>query len=305
MLIGEGPGIRVFALDAGTVRLDGGAMFGVVPRALWSRRIEPDEENRIPLTMRCLLVETGDSLILVDSGAGNKSDEKLRAIYGIDNAGDPTRLETSLAALGVSPGDIDIVLATHLHFDHAGGQTMRLDDGRIVPSFPRARYLIRRGEWETAHSSNRRIRSSYTREDFDPLGDAGVLELTDGDMEVAPGVRTVGMPGHTADHQGVLIDVGSETICFPCDLAPTSAHLKLSWIMAYDLEPLVTLAEKERWLTRAGEKGWRIVFCHDHRVVSGRAIPAETGVGCELTDLVRVEDSDDSAGEDDEKGTDG
>ncbi|MDH3733338.1 MAG: MBL fold metallo-hydrolase [Gemmatimonadota bacterium] len=286
MLIGEGRGIRVHAIDGGSVRLDGGSMFGVVPKAMWGRHVESDDRNRIVLAMRCLLIEADGRRILVDTGAGNKMDEKLRAIYGIDNEGDPTRLETSLREVGVEPEDVDIVVATHLHFDHAGGQTKRMEDGSIVPAFPRARVLIRRGEWRAAHSTNRRIRSSYTRDDYDPLKEPGVLELTEGDMDIVSGVRLVGLPGHTADHQGVLVDLGREIIWFPCDLAPTSAHLRLSWIMAYDLEPLVTLASKERWLTRAADEGWKIVFAHDRKVVTGTARPTEERVGCELDDVI-------------------
>lgn len=288
MLIGEGRGIRVTAIDAGTVRLDGGSMFGVVPKTMWSRHVPADERNRIVLSMRCLLVETGEANVVFDTGAGNKTSDKLRAIYGIDNDGEPTRLETSLKAAGVAPDEVDLVVPTHLHFDHAGGQTKLLDDGSVVPAFANARYLIRRGEWEAGHSSNRRIRSSYTKADFDPLEEAGVVELIEGDTEIVPGVRLVGLPGHTHHHQGVLIDVGDEIIWFPCDLAPTSAHLRLSWIMAYDLEPLVTLESKERWLTRAGDEGWRIVFTHDDAVVSGRAVPTESGVGCQIEDVVET-----------------
>ena len=286
MLIGEGGGIRVHALDAGDVRLDGGAMFGVVPKTMWSRHFAADERNRIHMAMRCLLIEADGRRILVDSGAGNKMDDRLRGIFGLDNAGEPTRLETSLGEIGVQPGDIDLVVPTHLHFDHAGGQTMLREDGEVVPAFPNARYLIRRGEWEAAHSDNRRIRSSYTSADFDPLEEAGVLELTAGDTEIVPGVRLVGHPGHTAHHQGVIVDLGGETVWFPCDLAPTASHLRLSWIMAYDLEPLVTLASKEEWLTRAGDGGWRIVFAHDRRVVCGRARPADSGAGCQIEDLI-------------------
>jgi len=289
LLIGEGGGIRVHAIDAGTVRLDGGSMFGVVPKAMWSRQAPSDDRNRIELAMRCLLVETTEARILIDTGAGNKTSEKLSAIYGIDNRGRPTRLEDSLRAAGAAPEGIDLVVATHLHFDHAGGQTARRDDGEVVPAFENARYLIRRGEWDAAHSENRRIRSSYARPDFDPLSAAGVLELTEGDFDVASGVRIVGLPGHTRDHQGVLIDLGGEIVFFPVDLAPTAAHLRLSWIMAYDLEPLVTLAQKETWLTRAGSEGWRIVFCHDRGIVGGRACPLDEGLGCRLDDLVTVD----------------
>jgi glyoxylase-like metal-dependent hydrolase (beta-lactamase superfamily II) len=261
-------------------------MFGVVPKTLWSRRIEPDERNRIPLAMRCLLLDTPDGWVLVDSGVGKVDDDKFRDIYAIENTGTPTRLEDSLRELGVEPGDIACVVSTHLHFDHAGGNTVRRDDGEIVPAFPAARYLIRAGEWEAAHSDNRRIRASYLPANFDPLAKHAAVDFVSEDVEAVPGVRLVRMSGHTAHHQGVLVDLGRETVCYLADLVPTSAHVRLPWIMAYDLEPLVTLAEKERILTRAGEEGWRLVFEHDPVVASARAVPAEGGVGCRLEEIV-------------------
>lgn len=286
MLIGEGAGLRVYAVEGGTVWLDGGAMFGVVPKPLWSREIEPDERNRIPLAMRCLLIESSRGRVLVDTAVGGKESDKFRQIYGIEDSGSPTRLETSLAGIGVGPEDVDVVVSTHLHFDHCGGNT-RLDaEGVPRPTFPRARYVIRRGEWEIAHSDNRRIRASYLFHNFEPLAEAGVLELIDHDLEIVPGVRLVRTPGHTAHHQAVLIDAGSDTLFYPADLVPTSAHVRLPWIMAYDLEPLTTLAEKERWLTRAGSEGWRIIFEHDRRVVAARARPTRSGAGCELEDHI-------------------
>ncbi len=286
MLIGEGSGIRVYAVDGGRLRLDGGAMFGVVPKPLWSRHITPDERNRIPLAMRCLLLETPEGRILVDTGVGSKDEDKFRDIYGIENEGAPTRLEDSLHELGVDPGDIGWVVSTHLHFDHAGGNTVRRDDGQIVPAFPNARYMIRTGEWEAAHSDNRRIRASYLSANLDPLAEHGVVDFVDEDVDVVPGVRLVRMPGHTAHHQGVLVDLGSEIVCYLADLVPTSAHVRLPWIMAYDLEPLITLSEKERVLTQAGDEGWRIVFEHDPVVALARARPAGGGVGCQLDDIV-------------------
>ncbi len=285
MRIAEGNGVRVDTVDAGTLRVDGGAMFGVVPREAWRRRIPPDDRNRIPLAMRCLLVETPAVRVLVDTGAGGKWTEEFRASYGIDNAGTPTRLEDSLAALGRRAADIDIVLLTHLHFDHAGGATRR-EGAELVPSFPNARHVVRRGEWETAHSGDRRVAASYMADELEPLEAHGLLELVDGETEVVPGVRLVDMPGHTRNHQGVLVEAGPETVCYPADLVPTAAHVRPGWIMAYDVEPLVTWAEKDRWLTRAGSRGWRLVFEHDPVTVAARARPAPSGIGCELEDLI-------------------
>jgi glyoxylase-like metal-dependent hydrolase (beta-lactamase superfamily II) len=275
MIVCEDGGVRVRTVDAGRLKLDGGAMFGVVPKPLWTRQIAADERNRIPLAMRCLLVETGDEVVLVDTGLGNKEDDKFKEIYGIRNEGRPTRLEDSLRKAGVDPEDVTHIICTHLHFDHAGGSTMLCDDGAIRPSFSRARYLVRRGEWEFAHEVNERVRASYMPASFEPLAEAGVLEFVDEDVEVAPGISVVRTPGHTPYHQSVIV---------PVDLAPTNAHLRLPWIMGYDVEPLVTLESKRTWLTRAGAENWHIVLCHDPRVATGVARP-RAGGGCELTDV--------------------
>ena len=272
-------------VDAGLVRLDGGAMFGVVPKPLWSRRIRPDDRNRIALAMRCLLVEVGDTIVLVDTGLGNKEDEKFLEIHGVENAGAPTRLETSLRASGVEPEDVDIVVCTHLHFDHAGGATRSSDRGEIVPSFPKARYVVRRGEWEFAHQSNERTRASYFTSAFEPLTEAGLLDFLEEDAEVAPGVEVIRTPGHTPHHQSVVVRAGETTVFYPADLAPTQAHVPLPWIMGYDVEPLVTLESKRKWLTRAGRDGWLIVFEHDADVAVALAKPSEKGDGCELAEL--------------------
>ncbi len=285
MLILEAGDVRVRTLDAGRVWLDGGAMFGVVPKPLWSRRIRPDGRNRIPLAMRCLLVEMSEALLLVDNGLGNKEGEKFREIYGVENDGRPTRLEDSLRAVGHQPDDVDVVVNTHLHFDHAGGNTLRTEDGRIVPSFPQARYVIRRGEWDDAHRDNERIKASYLPHNFDPLAESGRLELVEEDVEVVPGVRLMHTPGHTAHHQSVRVDAGGETALFLADLVPTTAHLPLPWIMGYDLEPLVTLESKRRLLTRAGQERWWLVFEHDPVVACGRAVPDPKGDGCFLEDV--------------------
>jgi glyoxylase-like metal-dependent hydrolase (beta-lactamase superfamily II) len=284
MLVYEGEGIEVHTVMAGGLRLDGGAMFGVVPKPLWGRRIPADERNRIPLAMRCLLIRTAGRTLLVDSGLGNKEGEKFRGIYGVENAGSPTRLEDGLRALGVEPADVDLVLCTHLHFDHAGGATLRDADGVIRPSFPNATYLIRRGEWEFAHRENERIQASYLRHNMDPLAEADVVEFLEDDTEVVPGVRMVRTPGHTPHHQSVLIEHGETTLFYMADLVPTRAHVPLPWIMGYDVEPLVTLEAKREWLTRAGREGWILVFEHDPEVAFARAGPGGEKGGCELID---------------------
>jgi glyoxylase-like metal-dependent hydrolase (beta-lactamase superfamily II) len=267
--------LRIHALDAGTQRLDGGAMFGVVPKPLWERRIAADERNRIPLAMRCLLVETPQAVVLIDNGAGNKETQKFKEIYGIDNDASqpalyPTRLEEALAAVGFSPADVDIVIDTHLHFDHAGGNTRRGADGAVELAFPRARYLVQRGEFEWAHLRNERIQASYLSDNFDPVMDAGRFDFLDGDAEVLPGVQVLHTPGHTPWHQSVLLRSGGETACFLADVIPTAAHLTLPWIMGYDVEPLVTLESKRQLLGRAQEEEWLLIFEHDPVVAWGR-----------------------------------
>jgi glyoxylase-like metal-dependent hydrolase (beta-lactamase superfamily II) len=272
--------VTIHALDGGSQMLDGGAMFGVVPKPLWERRIPADERNRIPLAMRCLLIETADALVLVDNGAGNKESEKFLEIYGIANApavpGRATRLEDALAAAGFAPGDVDVVINTHLHFDHAGGNTRLAEDGALELSFPRARYVVQRGEWEWAHRRNERIQASYLPHNFDPVLEAGRFDLVEGEVEVVPGVRLLLTPGHTPHHQSVLVRSGGETACFLADVVPTSAHLPLPWIMGYDVEPLVTLESKRTLLQRARDEEWLLVFEHDPQLPWGRLDRAET-----------------------------
>ncbi|MEX2611440.1 MAG: MBL fold metallo-hydrolase [Gemmatimonadota bacterium] len=264
---------RIHALDGGSQRLDGGAMFGVVPKPLWERRIPADERNRIPLAMRCLLVETPDALVLVDNGAGNKEAEKFEEIYGIQNAGAPTRLEDAIRAAGFAPDDVDVVVDTHLHFDHAGGNTYRDEDGQIRLSFPRARYVAQRGEFEYAHVDNERIRASYLAHNFDPVMEAGRLELLEGDAEIVPGVCYRRTPGHTPHHASVLIRSEGETACFLADVMPTTAHMPMAWIMGYDVEPLVTLESKRAILEEAAREDWLLVFEHDPVTPWGRLDP--------------------------------
>lgn len=257
---------RVHAIQAGGQKLDGGAMFGVVPKPLWERRIVADARNRIQLGMRCLLVEHDDGLVLVDTGVGNKEGGKFRDIYGIENAGNGGRtwLEDGLASLGHAPADVRLVVNTHLHFDHAGGNTWVDASGAVRPAFPRARYVVQRGEHHYATHTNERTSASYFPHNWEPLLASGQLEFLDGDGTVVPGISVVASPGHVPYHQSVLIDGGNGTVaCFLGDVCPTAAHLPLPWIMGYDVEPLVTLESKRRLLARAADERWLLVFEHD------------------------------------------
>jgi glyoxylase-like metal-dependent hydrolase (beta-lactamase superfamily II) len=276
--------LRIHALEGGTQRLDGGAMFGVVPKPLWERRIAADERNRIPLGMRCLLVETPDELVLIETGLGNKEDEKFRGIYGVDNAsgaGRPDRVHDSLAAAGFRAEDVGIVVNTHLHFDHAGGNTYRDEAGEVRLSFPNARYFVQRGEWDWAHLKNERTQASYLPDNFEPVMAAGRLELVEGDVEIVPGISVYRTPGHCPHHQSVLVSSGGETSCFLADVLPTFAHLPLPWIMGYDVEPLVTLESKRALLRRATDERWLLVSNHDPVTAWGYAVADGKGVRLE------------------------
>ena len=264
--------LTVHAIQAGGQKLDGGAMFGVVPKPLWERRIAADDRNRIPLGMRCLLIEHPAGLVLVDTGAGNKETEKFYEIYGMENrgAGGRTALEDGLAAVGARPEDVTMVINTHLHFDHAGGNTWRDDDGAIRPTFPKARYVVQRGEYEYATHTNERTAASYFAHNFVPLAEASALDLIEGEREVAGGISVLASPGHVPFHQSILLESDGEAALFLGDLVPTASHLPLPWIMGYDVEPLVTLESKRRILARAVEEEWLVVFEHDAAIAWGR-----------------------------------
>ncbi|HEU0054312.1 MAG TPA: MBL fold metallo-hydrolase [Longimicrobium sp.] len=273
---------RIHALEAGVQRLDGGAMFGVVPKPLWEKRIPADARNRIPLALRCLLVETPDALVLIETGLGNKENEKFLDIYGVENAASdprfPDRLQEAIAAAGFSAADVGIVVDTHLHFDHAGGNTYRDAEGQVRVSFPNARYHVQKGEWEWAHRANERTSASYLPDNYEPVMEAGRLELVEGDVEIAPGISVVRTPGHCPHHQWVLVRSEGETACFLADVVPTFAHLPLPWIMGYDVEPLVTLETKRSLLPRAVEEEWLLVSTHDPFRPWGRVAAEGKGV---------------------------
>ena len=251
----------------GLFRLDGGAMFGIVPRVLWGRTDPPDDKNRILLALRSLLIKTGEANILVDTGIGDKGDQKFRDIYMIDR--NPP-LKGALASHGLKPQDVDIVINTHLHLDHAGGNTCVGNDGSIVPAFPRARYVIQKGEWEDATNPNERTRGSYIANDFLPLEGLGVVDFVDGnEVEIIKGVSVIVAGGHTAFHQCVKVESKGEVALFLADLVPTASHLPLPYIMAYDLVPQDTLRAKKSLLKQVVEEDWLVIFQHDPRVEAG------------------------------------
>ena len=247
-------------------RLDGGAMFGVVPKPLWERRAPADERNRIHLAARPLLVRTGKMRLLVDAGIGNKMNAKNTDIYAIDRS---RNVEHALADVGLRTDDIDLVLASHLHFDHMGGATMRGGDGAIRPAFANARYVVRAAEWEDATHPHERNRASYLPEDFVPLQAAGVLDLFDGDREISPGVRVQWTGGHARSHQVVYLESGGRTAVFTADMIPTTAHVDEPWIMGYDLYPMETLAFKRAFIREAIDREYLILFEHDPVVSAG------------------------------------
>jgi len=268
------------ALDAGTQRLDGGAMFGVVPKPLWERRAPPDERNRIPLALRCLLVEHEAGLVLVDTGVGNKENDKFLDIYAVENHGvhGVTLLDDATASIGFTAHDIKYVINTHLHFDHAGGNTLIRGERAAIAgaaggagaaetavelAFPNATYVVQRGELEFARHRNERTAASYLPPNFEPIAAAGRWRLVEGEQEVLPGIRVLPTPGHVPHHQSIVVESAGETACFIGDLIPTVAHLPLPWIMAYDLHPLVTLETKRRFLAGAERDGWVLIFEHE------------------------------------------
>lgn len=260
-------GVRVEPLSDGFFGLDGGAMFGVVPRVLWQKRNPPDPSNRILLALRPLLIRTGDSVVVVDTGIGDKYGETFNTMFNVDHR---ATLVGSLAERGIEPNDVTHVVLTHLHFDHAGGATRPGPAGRPVPTFPNARHLVQGLEWHDATNPNRRTRGSYREDDFRPLEAAGLVDLVDGDAEPLPGVRLLRTGGHTRGHQVVLVESDEHVDAYWADLVPTTTHLNVPYIMGYDLFPLETMERKEELLTRAADEHWTCWFEHDPAVAAGR-----------------------------------
>ena len=248
-------------INGGDFRLDGGAMHGVVPKSLWSRLVSCDEHNRCTYSTNCLLVEIGGKRVLIETGNGDKFPAKLKDIYGIDH---DRSVAVALRELGVEPESIDLVVLTHLHFDHVGGCTRRTASG-VEPVFPRARHVVQAAELQAALHPHERNRASYLPENLEPLQAAGLLQPVDGEAEVLPGVRVLPTPGHSRGHQSVLIDGGDEKALFLGDVVPTSVHVPLPWVMAYDLDVEATLTSKKRLYARALEERWLLLFGHDRR----------------------------------------
>jgi methylmalonyl-CoA epimerase len=258
--------LELMTLADGFFALDGGSMFGTVPRVLWEKRLPPDDANRIPLSMRPLIVRSDRHTMIIDAGCGDKWDAKSAQIYKFDRR---YHLDHALAEAGLSVEDVDIVLASHLHWDHAGGFTRSDKDGTVVARFPKARYFAHRAEWQDATHPHERSRASYVEQDFVPLQDAGVLTLVDDGAEIMPGVKYRRSGGHTAHHQVVTIESGGKTAVFTADMYPTSVHVPDPWLMGYDLYPMDTLAFKRAFAREALEKEYLIFFEHDPSMAAG------------------------------------
>jgi glyoxylase-like metal-dependent hydrolase (beta-lactamase superfamily II) len=244
----------------GTYPLDGGAFFGVVPKVMWSRKAFADERNLVTAGLNSLLIRTGKQNILVETGIGCKLPDKMVKVYG-----QPAKLLDHLQAAGITPDEIDIVINTHLHFDHCGWNTLRKQD-RVAATFPRAKYYVQEGEWKHAQEQHLRDAVSYISDNYNPLIESGQMELLRGDQEIVPGVSVCMFPGHTMHMQAVVLTSAAKTACYISDLLPTSAHLDLTWVMAFDLSPMDTIDSKKRYYARALQERWLTVFTHDDAV---------------------------------------
>lgn len=267
--------LTITLLDGGRLWLDGGAMFGLIPKPLWSKLVEVDEANRIPLAMTCLLVESGGKRILVETGAGDpaKYGEKEQGFFRLGSHW----LLDSLQAIGVERESIDFVIITHLHFDHAGGGTMPDGKGGYRVTFPNARYVVQRGEWKDATHGHTVMTGTYLKENLGPLEQADVLSLVEGEAEIAPGVSVLPLSGHTRSQQGVVIESGGRRAVQPGDMLPTSAHVGLRYNMAYDLLPYENMLNKKRLLEEATRGGWKLLLGQDPHQAVWRVAADERG----------------------------
>jgi glyoxylase-like metal-dependent hydrolase (beta-lactamase superfamily II) len=257
--------LEFWLLTDGTFRLDGGAMFGVIPKPMWEKVSPADERNRILMAMNSLLIRAAGKWILVETGAGDKWDPKRADIYALEG---PPRLLDRLVTHGVFPEQIDLVINTHLHFDHCGWNT-RIVKGEAIPVFPNARYVVQRGELDHAKAPTERDRASYFPENFVPMEKSGQWWLLDSDLEILPGVELIRAPGHNLDMMCVRLTGAGKTVFFTADLIPTAAHIPFPWIMGYDLYPLTTLGNKKKWIPLAAREEWLVIFGHEARYPAG------------------------------------
>ena len=255
----------------GTYFLDGGAFFGIVPKSLWSKRVTADEHNRVDAGLNSLLVRTGNKNVLIETGIGNKLSEKMVRIYT-----QPARLLENLHSVGLGPDDIDIVINTHLHFDHCGWNTVR-QGGKVTPTFPRAKYYAPEGEWQYARRPSERDAISFIAENYDPLVESGKMTLLKGGEEIVPGISVKTCPGHTAHMQAVIVKSGGRTACYTSDLIATSAHIDVTWGMAFDLYPLQNIESRKQYYAEAIPQKWLTVFTHDPRTPWGYVKQGENG----------------------------
>lgn len=247
-------------LTDGTYFLDGGSMFGVVPKSLWSRKVQVNERNLMACGTNSVFVRGGEKTLLIETGIGNKLNDKLKAIY------EPHEdLMNSFQAAGVSPEDIDIVINSHLHFDHCGWNTV-YKNGAAVATFPKAKYYAPRGEWEHGSKQLERDKISYISDNYDPLINSGQMELVEGEREIMPGVRVVPYPGHTRSMQAIILESQGKKACYISDLIPTSHHVDLTWVMSYDVFPLETIESRRRYYAKSIPERWLTIFTHDHEV---------------------------------------
>jgi glyoxylase-like metal-dependent hydrolase (beta-lactamase superfamily II) len=244
----------------GTYLLDGGAFFGVIPKIMWEKKMTPDSKNRVSGGLNSLLVRTGDQNVLIETGIGNKLSERMIKFYG-----QPAKLLGNMTAAGIAPEDIDVVINTHLHFDHCGWNTIRQNE-RVVPTFPKAKYYVQEGEWRHANGHFERDRISYISDNYNPLVDSGQMELLRGDREIVPGISVRIFPGHTAYMQAVIIESGGRKACYISDLIPTRAHIDITWGMAFDLFPVDTIESKKKYYAESISAKWLTVFTHDPKL---------------------------------------
>jgi len=251
---------ELIAVSDGIYRLDGGAFFGVIPKVMWGKKVKADADNYVIVGLNSIVVRTGQETILIETGIGNKLPDRLIKIFG-----QPAKLLDNLSGAGISPEDIDIVINTHLHFDHCGWNTV-LQGGKVAPTFPNAKYYAPEGEWQHGRLQLERDAISYMSDNYDPLIKTGQMELLQGDREIVPGVSVKVFPGHTQTMQAVIIKSGGQTACYISDLIPTSAHIDLTWGMAFDLFPLLTIENRKRYYAQSIPEKWLTMFTHDPQV---------------------------------------